>query len=65
MADISATGLTGLEFATALLDEEAVATMPGESFGPSGAGYLRISITADDDDLREGCKRIRSFAERV
>ena len=65
MADISPTGLSGADFATALLEEESVATMPGESFGPSGAGYLRISLTAEDDILREGCKRIRSFAERL
>ena len=64
MLDVRPTGLDGVDFATRLLDEEHVATMPGESFGPSGAGHLRISLTVPDQELRIGCERIRSFATR-
>ena len=62
MLDISGTGLSGTEFATRLLDEHDVGTMPGESFGASGAGYLRVSLTVDDDVLSEACRRIEEFA---
>ena len=33
MVDVRATGLTGEEFAYALLSKEAIAVMPGNSFG--------------------------------
>jgi arginine:pyruvate transaminase len=62
MLDVRSTGLTGVDFASRLLDEQAVATMPGESFGPTGAGHIRLSLTVSDDELRKGCDRILSFA---
>ena len=64
MADISRTGMSGSAFAMALLDSESVATMPGESFGESAAGHLRISLTVPDDELAEACLRLRDFASR-
>ena len=62
MVDVRASGLSGVEFATRLLDEHDVATMPGESFGPSGAGHIRISLTTDDDAIKLGCERISMLA---
>jgi len=50
-------------FAYALLAETGVAVMPGDSFGPSAAGHIRISLTADDDRLIEACTRIAGFAD--
>jgi len=63
MADVRATGLTGEEFAWQLLAEHNVATMPGESFGAAGRGHIRLSLTADDDDIERGCERIITMAE--
>jgi aspartate aminotransferase len=45
-----------LELAEILLDEVAVAVVPGEAFG--GAGYARLSYALDDESLAEGLRRI-------
>jgi len=42
MLDIRATGLGGEAFAEALLAEEHIAVMPGESFGSAAAGHVRV-----------------------
>ncbi|NND04008.1 MAG: aminotransferase class I/II-fold pyridoxal phosphate-dependent enzyme [Acidimicrobiia bacterium] len=65
MVDLRATGLSGEEFATRLLEEKNVATMPGESFGPSAAGHIRLSLTATDDAIETGCSRIVELAESI
>jgi arginine:pyruvate transaminase len=65
MADIRSTGLSGNEFALRLLNEENVATMPGESFGNAARGHLRISLTVSEPQLREALTRITRFARRL
>lgn len=65
MVDVRKTGLSGDEFARRLLVEEAVVTMPGESFGEGGAGHLRIALTVDEAQIAEAARRIRRLAERV
>ena len=65
MLDIRATGLSGLDFATRLLAEEGIATMPGESFGGAAAGHVRVALTVPDDDLAAALERIAHFATRV
>ena len=65
MVDVRSCGISGVEFANRLLDEWAVATMPGESFGPSGAGHIRVSLTIDDTSIELGCGRILQLAESV
>ena len=65
MVDLRATGLTGEEFAWRLLEDKDVATMPGESFGPSAAGHIRLSLTATDEAIETGCARIVELAEEI
>jgi arginine:pyruvate transaminase len=65
MIDIRKTGLTGDDFARRLLAEEAVVTMPGESFGAGGSGHLRVALTVDEPQIAEASKRIRRLAERI
>lgn len=65
MVDVRKTGLTGDEFARRLLAEEAVVTMPGESFGEGGAGHLRVALTVDEAQIAEASRRIRRLAERI
>ncbi len=60
--DIRALGMSGEEFAAALLDQKAVAVMPGESFGEGLAGWVRISLTQGDGLIDEACSRILEFA---
>ena len=65
MADVRRTGLSGDDFALGLLNEENVVTMPGESFGTSACGHIRISLTAKEDELSEACDRIARYARRL
>ena len=60
-ADVRGTGLDGKAFARSLLDAEGVSVTPGEGFGPSGAGHVRITLGVDDDRLRKACRRIVRF----
>jgi aspartate/methionine/tyrosine aminotransferase len=41
-----------------LLEKDGVAVTPGEIFGPSGKGYLRISYSNSQENLRKGMTRI-------
>ncbi|NNC75502.1 MAG: pyridoxal phosphate-dependent aminotransferase [Acidimicrobiia bacterium] len=50
---------TTLELADLLLDEIAVALVPGEAFG--APGYARLSFALGDDDLVEGLSRFRDL----
>jgi LL-diaminopimelate aminotransferase len=45
-------------FALRLLDEVGVAVAPGSFFGPAGEGFVRISVTAPTDRIREAADRI-------
>jgi aspartate aminotransferase len=53
------TGKTPLEFADRLLEQEAVALVPGEAFG--APTNVRLSYACSEDDIREGCARLRKF----
>ena len=65
LVDISATGLSGEAFAHGLLDAQDVAVMPGESFGEALAGWLRLSLTQEDDRIAEACARILIHARNL
>ena len=41
-----------------LLDEHRVAVAPGEGFGPSGAGWARLSLAVADETLERGIERL-------
>ncbi|MEO1705887.1 MAG: aminotransferase class I/II-fold pyridoxal phosphate-dependent enzyme, partial [Pseudomonadota bacterium] len=62
MLDISSTGLSGQGFAAALLDEAAIAVMPGESFGTAAAGHVRVAMTLEDTAFEAALSRLLSFA---
>jgi len=49
-------------FATRLLDEAGVVVTPGIGYGPSGEGYVRLSLTIADDRLEEGVRRMEKLA---
>ena len=62
VVDVNATGLSGEAFALGLLADEAVAVMPGESFGTALAGWIRISLTQEDALVADACDRIARYA---
>ena len=61
--DVRGTGLDGKAFAARLLDATGVAVTPGEGFGPSGAGHVRITLGTEDERLVEAGRRIVTFCE--
>ena len=65
MLDIRATGLSGEDFGRILLDEEAIAVMPGESFGHAAAGHIRLALTVADDLLEDAVTRLLRLAARL
>lgn len=56
-------GYTSVDYATRLLDEAGVVVTPGVGYGPSGEGYVRISLTTPDADIDEGLRRLRALHE--
>lgn len=58
-------GMTSEEFATKLLQEEKVAAIPGNAFGDSGEGYLRISYAYSLDNLKKAMERLGRFVKKL
>jgi aminotransferase len=46
-----------------LLAEHRVALAPGEGFGPSGAGWARLSLAVTDEVFEEGISRLAPVLE--
>lgn len=61
---VSVSGLGSEEFAEELLKEEQVAVVPGNAFGASGEGFVRVSYAASLDDLSEAFRRMARFVRR-
>ncbi|HLM33576.1 MAG TPA: LL-diaminopimelate aminotransferase [Gaiellaceae bacterium] len=53
-------GQTSASFTELILEEAAVVVSPGPSFGPSGEGFVRLSLTVPDERLEEAANRIAS-----
>lgn len=51
-------GHTSASFAELVLEEAAVVISPGAAYGPSGEGFVRMSLTVDDARLNEAAERI-------
>ena len=64
VVDVAATGFNGAEFARQLL-QFGVAVMPGDSFGAQAENFIRLSLTVEDEKLREAAQRIVSCAESL
>jgi aspartate aminotransferase len=50
-----------LEFATGLLEEAHVATVPGSAFGACGEGALRLCYSTSFENIREAFERMETF----
>jgi LL-diaminopimelate aminotransferase len=53
-------GHDSASFTELVLEQAAVIVSPGPAFGPSGEGYVRISLTVPDERLEEAAGRIAS-----
>ncbi|WP_137389831.1 pyridoxal phosphate-dependent aminotransferase [Rhodoligotrophos defluvii] len=65
IADVRETGMSSRDFAWGLYSEMGVAVLDATAFGKSAEGYLRISYTVGEDELLDGCRRIKSYLERL
>ncbi|WP_439120812.1 pyridoxal phosphate-dependent aminotransferase [Marivita sp.] len=65
MLDVRATGMNGEEFAFALLDAHQIAVMPGESFGRSAAGHVRVAMTQEDSRFEAALRTLCDFASAL
>ncbi|MCX7705795.1 MAG: pyridoxal phosphate-dependent aminotransferase [bacterium] len=55
--------MSSTQLAQKLLEEEKLATVPGDDFGADG--FVRISFATDMENIKETVKRLNRFAERI
>ncbi|MFN8567471.1 MAG: aminotransferase class I/II-fold pyridoxal phosphate-dependent enzyme [Kouleothrix sp.] len=60
---VSHLGFTSEEFAEGLLHGQQVAVIPGDAFGPSGAGYVRACYASSLDKIEAALDRIERFVK--
>ena len=60
-SSIQHTKLKSFEFCTKLLQEQEVATVPGDAFSQFGEGYIRISFAQPLEVLESAMNRIEKF----
>jgi aminotransferase len=61
---ITSTGHDSETFARRLLEEEHVAVIPGNAFGPSGEGHVRACYATSYERLEEALVRIGRFVDK-
>jgi LL-diaminopimelate aminotransferase len=56
-------GYSSLEFASDVLDQVGVLVIPGSGYGPSGEGYVRLSLTIGDASLVKGLTKLSAWQD--
>ncbi len=56
-------GYTSQSFTELLLTKAGIVTTPGNGFGPSGEGYIRIALTVNEERLKEAVERIKTHVK--
>jgi LL-diaminopimelate aminotransferase len=54
-------GYNSVDFTADLLDQVGVAVTPGVGYGPSGEGYVRLSLTISDASLVKGLSKLSGW----
>jgi LL-diaminopimelate aminotransferase len=54
-------GYTSAGFATAILEEKGIVVTPGTGFGPSGEGYVRLSMTTSDQNVDKAVAKLKGW----
>jgi len=62
--DIRSTGLTSRQFCVQLLEQQRVAVVPGDAFGPGGEGHVRAGFCATMSDIEKAVEGIARFVRR-
>jgi aspartate aminotransferase len=63
LPNISQLGLTSMEFAERLLEQQQVAIIPGIAFGVDV--NVRLSYATDIETIKKGCDRISKFVQSI
>ncbi len=61
---IQSTGMSSEQFCEKFLIEEKVAVIPGNAFGRSGEGFVRMCYAASIDDITQALSRLSDFLKR-
>ena len=62
---IKSTGLTSQEFSEKLIYSKRVAVVPGDAFGESGEGFVRISYSYSIKHITEALERMEAFVKEL
>ncbi|MEH7226564.1 LL-diaminopimelate aminotransferase [Bacillus sp. JJ1566] len=54
-------GFTSTEFTYRLIDEAGIVVTPGNAFGPSGEGYVRIGLVQNEETLKKAVQRLKDI----
>lgn len=57
--------MSAMDFASYLLDDAGVATVPGTAFGASGEGYVRLSCASSYENLEAACDKIEAAVAKL
>jgi aminotransferase len=57
--------MTSDEFALRLLNEKKLVIVPGNAFGESGEGFMRISYAYSLEELKEALSRLEDFVKSL
>ncbi len=60
---IKSTGMSSEDFCMELLKSKSVAVVPGNAFGESGEGFVRVSYSFSVKHIMEALKRIEEFLQ--
>jgi aminotransferase len=61
---VRVTGLDSTTFSERLLQEERVAVVPGNAFGPGGEGHVRACYASSYEQIERALERIGRFVQR-
>jgi len=62
--DFKALNRPSLQICEQILEDVGVALVPGSAFGQQGEGFIRMSITASDEDVESGFRRVLEWASQ-
>ena len=62
---IKSTGLSSAEFCEKLIYSKGVAVVPGDAFGESGEGFVRISYCYSINHITEALERMQAFIKEL
>lgn len=65
MVDVSALGVSNMDFSMKLLEEKYVATVPAVGLDDHTGKYVRFSYATSEENIREGLARIKKMVEEI